>query len=55
MGKLVVVPIEDKMKVTYLRWFGHVRRRPVYATVKDIDSIEVIGTTRRKKRPKKLG
>jgi len=31
--KVGVTPIEDKMRETRLRWFGHIKRRSVDASV----------------------
>lgn len=40
-----VAPIEDKIRETYLGWFGHVQRRPIDTTVKKIGCLEVTGTS----------
>lgn len=42
-----------KMRENRLRWFGHVRRRHVDATIIRIDCLEVMVTSREKGRPKK--
>ncbi|WAH45030.1 hypothetical protein NZD89_29235 (plasmid) [Alicyclobacillus fastidiosus] len=39
-NKIGVVPIEEKVRDTRLRWFGHVRRRPKDAPVRRVDEIE---------------
>ena len=48
-----VVPIEEKMRETRLRWFGHVRRRPIDALVRRVDEIEQIVRKRGRGEPKK--
>lgn len=52
--KLEVAPMEDKIRETRLRWFGHVQKKPVDATVRKIDWFEVTGTSRDRKIPKKI-
>ena len=44
--------IEDKMRETRLRWFGHVRRRPIDAPVRKCETIECLDY-RRSRGPKK--
>lgn len=44
VGNLHVASKEAKMRENRLRWFGHVRRRPVDATVRTIDRLEITGT-----------
>ena len=39
-NKVGVVPIEEKMRETRLRWFGHVRRRSIDAPVRRVDEME---------------
>jgi len=39
-NKVGVVPIEEKMRETRLRWFGHVTRRPRDAPVRRVDEIK---------------
>ena len=51
-GKIGVTSIEDKMRETRLRWFGHVRRRPIDAPVRKCETIECLDY-RSRDRPKK--
>ena len=39
-NKVGVVPIEEKMRETRLRWFDHVRRKLINALVMRVDEIE---------------
>ena len=39
-NKIGVVPIEEKMRKTKLRWFGHVIRRPKDVPVRRVDEME---------------
>jgi len=48
-----VVPIEDKMRRTRLRWFGHVKRRSVDALVRRCERINIPEGRRGRGRPKK--
>ena len=48
-----VTPIEDKMRETIFRWFGHVKRRMVDAPVKRCKMIDITGGKRGRGRPKK--
>ena len=48
------MPIEEKMRETRLRWFGHVRRRPVDAHVRRVDEMEQVVKKRGRGRPKKI-
>ena len=52
-NKVGVVPIEEKMRETRLRWFGHVRRRPVDAPVRRVDEMEQVVRKRSRGRSKK--
>lgn len=52
-GKLKVAPIEDKMRENRVRWFDHVQRRFIDATVRRIDRLEVTGASRGGGRRKK--
>ena len=51
--KIGVASIEDKMRETRLRWFGHVRRRPMDAPVRRCETIECLNYKRSGGRPKK--
>ncbi|KAL6503375.1 hypothetical protein OROGR_025298 [Orobanche gracilis] len=51
--KVRVVSIEDKMMENRLRWFGHVRRRPVDAPVMRLESWGTINIFKGRDRPKK--
>ncbi|KAL6541798.1 hypothetical protein OROGR_011284 [Orobanche gracilis] len=51
--KVRVASIEDKMMENRLRWFGHVRRRPVDAPVRRIESWRTINIVKGRGRPKK--
>ncbi|GJY31893.1 hypothetical protein Tco_0415388 [Tanacetum coccineum] len=48
---LQVVTIVNKKERTFLRWFGHVKRRPQSAPVRIVEELTVNGT-RRRGRPK---
>lgn len=48
---LLLVPIEEKMVKSRLRWFGHVRRRSIEALLGRIDQIEEIPIIRGRRRP----
>ena len=48
-----VVPIEDKMREIRLRWFGHMKRRSVDASVRRCERINIPKGKRGKGRPKK--
>ena len=52
-NKVKVVSIEEKMRKTRLRWFGHVRRRLRDAPVKRVDEMEQLVQKRNRGRPKK--
>ncbi|KAL6544055.1 hypothetical protein OROGR_010552 [Orobanche gracilis] len=51
--KVRVASIEDKMMENPLRWFGHVRRRPVDAPVRRLESWRTINIVKGRGRPKK--
>ena len=52
--KIGVAPIEEKIREARLRWFGHVRRRPLDAPVRSIECRESLTTIKRGRgRPKK--
>lgn len=38
--KVEITAIEEKMTESRLRWFDHVRRRPIEALVKKVDQME---------------
>ena len=48
-----VAPIEEKMRESRLRWFGHVKRRSVAAPVRRCEMIVPPGGKRGRGRPKK--
>ena len=51
--KVGVAPIEDKLKETRLRWFGHVKRRSENAPMRRCENIDLSGCRRGRGRPKK--
>ncbi|KAL6543328.1 hypothetical protein OROHE_010848 [Orobanche hederae] len=51
--KVRVASIEDKMMENRLRWFGHVRRRPVDAPVRRLESWGTSNIVKGRGRPKK--
>ncbi|KAK9756043.1 hypothetical protein RND81_01G069300 [Saponaria officinalis] len=50
--KVKVAPIEDKMMENRLRWFGHVRRRPMEAPVRRLETWDTERVPKGKGRPK---
>lgn len=50
--QLEVAPIADKMIEAWLRWFGHVQRRLIDATMRKIDCLGIPRTSRVKGRPR---
>ena len=48
-----IVPIEEKMRENRLRWFGHVRRKPIKTPMKRVDELEQVVNKRGRGRPKK--
>ncbi|KAK9689951.1 hypothetical protein RND81_09G093700 [Saponaria officinalis] len=50
--KVEVAPIEDKMMENRLRWFGHVRRRPMNAPVRRLETWGTEKVVRGRGRPK---
>ena len=53
-NKVGVMPIEEKMKETRLRWFGHVRKRPKYAHIRRVNEMEQLVKKRGRDRSKKI-
>ena len=51
--KIGVASIEEKMRKNHLRWFGHVRRRPIDAPVQLVERINLGQVKRAQGRPKK--
>jgi len=49
-----VAPIEEKLRESRLRWFGHVKRRSVAAPVRRCEMIVPPGGKRGRGRPKKI-
>ena len=47
-----VAPLEDKLRETRLRWFGHVKRRNVNALVRRCEAIDFLHCRRGRRRPK---
>ena len=52
-GLAEMTPIEEKMRESRLRWFGHVKRRSVAAPVRRGETINPPGGKRGRGRPKK--
>jgi hypothetical protein len=50
--KIGVVPIDENMRESLLRWFSHVQRRLINAPVRKSELIQVEGTEKSKGRPK---
>ena len=50
--KIRVTPIDEKMRESHLRWFGHVQRSAINAPIRKSELILVKGTKRGKGRPK---
>jgi len=53
MSLVEVAPIEEKMRESRLRWFGHVKRRSVVAPVRRCEMIVPPSGKRGRGRPKK--
>ena len=53
-NKVEIVLIEEKMRETRLRWFGHVRRRPRDASMRRVDEMKQLVKKRGRGRPKKI-
>ena len=47
-----IVPIEDKMRENRLRWFGHVRHKPIDAPVRRVEKIDIEQGKKLRGRPK---
>jgi len=52
-SKIGVASIEDKTRKTKLRWFGHIRRRPMDAPVRRGETIMYLDYMRGRGRPRK--
>jgi len=52
-SEIGVASIEDKMREARLRWFGHIRRRPMDAPVRRGETIVCLNHKRRRGRPRK--
>lgn len=52
-AKVGAASIEEKLRENRLRWFGHVKRRPVGASVRRIEGWDMDGRVRGRGRPKK--
>ena len=52
-GKIGVASIEDKMREARLRWFGHIKRRPMNAPMRRGETIVCSDHRRRRGRAKK--
>ena len=50
-----VAPIEDKMRETRLRWFGHVKRRSVDAPVRSCERINTPAGKRERSTKEEFG
>ncbi|XP_070033093.1 uncharacterized protein [Nicotiana tomentosiformis] len=51
--KVVVAPIEDKMRKAKLRWFGHVKRRSMDTPVRRCEKLALTGMRRGRGQPTK--
>jgi len=47
-----VTPLEEKLRETRLRWFGHIKRRSVNAQVRRCEAIDLLHYRRGRGRPK---
>ena len=52
-GKIGLASIEDKITKACLRWFGHIRRRSMDATVRRCEKLDLPDYRRSRGRPKK--
>lgn len=50
--KIGVVPIDEKIRKSYLTWFGYVQRKTTYAPIKKNELIQVEETKKDRGRPK---
>ena len=53
--KIGVVPTDEKMRESHLRWFGHVQRRAINAPVRKSELIQIEGIRHPKKKKKGWG
>jgi len=51
--KIEVASIENKIRETHLRWFGHIRRKSLDAPVRRCDKLDHLDYKRSRGRPKK--
>ncbi|PKA62039.1 ataxia telangiectasia mutated family protein [Apostasia shenzhenica] len=51
--KVGVAPIEDKLRESLLRWFGHLNRRSIEASIRKIELLNFAHVQRGRGRPKK--
>ena len=42
-----IVPVDDKMRETRLKWFGHIKRRDINAIVRSCEWIDLPGCQER--------
>ena len=52
-SKVGVASIVDKLRESRLRWFGHIRRRPISEPVRRCENLELGAICRGRGRPKK--
>ena len=52
-GKIGVASIEDKIRETRLRWFGHIRRKSMDAPVRRCENIDRLNCKKSRCRSKK--
>jgi len=53
LERVGVAPIEEKLVENMLRWFGHVKRRPVDVVVRKVYQMEESQVRRGRGRPRK--
>ncbi|KAH0469003.1 hypothetical protein IEQ34_002235 [Dendrobium chrysotoxum] len=51
--KIGVAPVEDKIRESRLRWFGHIKRRPFDDPVRKVEVLDLIHVKKDRGRPKK--